>query len=66
MRLFFDPRQMAHAPAQELHNGAFVAYAETPARAAAFSAAMGAPELPTNHGEAPILAVHDAAYVDYR
>lgn len=63
MLLFFVPRQMAHAPAQELHNGAFVPYAETPARAAALSAAMGAPDLPTDHGDAPILAVHDAGYV---
>ena len=33
MRGFFDPRQLAHAPASELHNGGFVAYAEKPARA---------------------------------
>jgi len=25
MRGFFDPRQLAHAPASELHNGGFVA-----------------------------------------
>lgn len=65
MRLFFDPRQLAHAPAQELHNGAFVPYAETPARGQALVVAAGVPEAPTDHGEAPILAVHDAAYVDY-
>jgi len=65
MRLFFDPRQLAHAPAQELHNGAFVAYAETPARAAALSAAMGVPEQPTDHGEVPIVAVHEAGYIEY-
>ena len=33
MRRFFDPRQLAHEPALELHNGGFVPYAETPARA---------------------------------
>lgn len=65
MRLFFDPRQLAHAPAQELHNGAFVPYAETPARGQALVGAAGVPEAPTDHGEAPILAVHDAAYVEY-
>ena len=65
MRLFFDPRQLAHAPAQEMHNGAFVPCAETPARAAALCAAMDAPDLPTDHDEAPILAVHDAGYVEY-
>ena len=34
MRRFFSPRQLAHAPVQELHNGGFTAYAESPARAA--------------------------------
>ena len=33
MRCFFDPRQLAHAPELELHNGAFVPFAESPARA---------------------------------
>ncbi len=65
MRLFFDSRQLAHAPAQELHNGAFVPYAETPARGQALVVAAGVSEAPTDHGEAPILAVHNAAYVDY-
>src|SRR3546814_13869316 len=41
MRGFFDLRQRAHAPAQDLHNGGFVAYAETPARADAILAALG-------------------------
>ena len=58
MRAFFDPRQLAHAPATELHNGGFTAYAETPARAEAIRAAIGATELPGDEGEAPILAVH--------
>ena len=35
MRAFFDPRQLAHAPAEELHNGGFTPYAEVPARAEA-------------------------------
>ncbi len=65
MRLFFDPRQLAHAPTQELHNGAFVPYAETPARAAAFCAGAGAVEAPADHGEAPILSVHNADYVAF-
>ncbi len=63
MRLFFDPRQLAHAPTQELHNGAFVPYAETPARAEAFCAGADAVEAPADHGEAPILSVHDAGYI---
>jgi acetoin utilization deacetylase AcuC-like enzyme len=65
MRLFFDPRQLAHAPTQELHNGAFVPYAETPARAEAFCSHLSAIETPTDHKEAPILRVHDAGYIEY-
>ena len=65
MRLFFDPRQLDHAPTQELHNGAFVPYAETPARAEAFCAQLHAIESPSDHQEAPILRVHDAGYIEY-
>lgn len=64
-RLFFDPRVLAHAPARELHNGGYVAYAETPARAEAIRTALGPTELPADRGEAPILAVHDAGYVAF-
>ena len=65
MRQFHDPEQQTHAPAQELHNGGFTAYAETPARAEAILAAIGPCEMPPDRGEAPILAVHSAAYVDF-
>lgn len=65
MRIFFDPRQFAHAPQQELHNGAFVPYAETPARAEALFAGVSGVEEPADHGEAPILAVHNAGYVHF-
>lgn len=69
MRWFFDDRQLAHAPVRELHNGGFTDYAETPARARAIAAALttafgsGAPCF--DHGEAPIRAVHSAAYLDF-
>ncbi|WP_374943680.1 histone deacetylase family protein [Sphingomonas sp.] len=63
MQRFFDPAQLAHAPRQELHNGAFTAYAETPARAETILRAIGGAEIPEDRGEAPILAVHTAAYV---
>ena len=33
MQLFFDPRQLAHAPALELQNGGWTEHAETPSRA---------------------------------
>jgi len=65
MRGFFDPRQLAHAPALELHNGGLIAYAETPARAEMIRAALPALEAADDHGTAPILAVHDAGYVDF-
>lgn len=65
MRRFFAPAQLAHAPARELHNGAFTAYAETPARAAAILTRIGGAEQPVERGEAPILAVHDPAYVQF-
>ncbi len=65
MRAFFSPAQLAHAPARELHNGGWVPYAEVPARAEAILAAIGGAEPAVDHGEAPILAVHDAAYVAF-
>jgi acetoin utilization deacetylase AcuC-like enzyme len=65
MRCFHDPGQRAHAPAMELHNGAFVPYAETPERAAAIAATLGTTELPEDRGEGPIRAVHDAGYIDF-
>jgi len=65
MRRFFAPAQLAHAPARELHNGGFTAYAETPARAEAILRAIGGTEVPEDRGEAPILAVHHAAYLRF-
>jgi acetoin utilization deacetylase AcuC-like enzyme len=65
MRRVFDPRQLAHAPAMELHNGGFVPYAEKPARAEAVAAAVGPLEPAFDHGEAPLLAVHDPAYLAF-
>lgn len=65
MRMFFDDRQRAHAPTQELHNGGFTTYAEMPARVDAILAALGPVETPADRGEAAILAVHSAAYVTF-
>jgi acetoin utilization deacetylase AcuC-like enzyme len=62
---YFDPRQLAHAPALELHNGAFVPHADVPLRAESVVAALPWLEAPRDHGEAAILAVHDAGYVDF-
>jgi acetoin utilization deacetylase AcuC-like enzyme len=65
VRAFFDRRQLAHAPAQELHNGAFVPYAEHPGRAESILAAIGATEAVVDHGEAPLLAVHSQDYLSF-
>ena len=65
MRRFFSPRQLAHAPAAELHNGAFVPYAEVPARAEGVLAAVGGAGEPADAGEAPILAVHTPEYLRF-
>jgi acetoin utilization deacetylase AcuC-like enzyme len=65
MRVFFDDRQRLHAPALELHNGAFVPYAEHPGRIDATLAAVRPTEAPTDHGEAPLLRVHSRPYLDF-
>ncbi len=65
MRRFFDPRQLLHAPLKELHNGGFSDYAETPARAQMMAAALAPLELPTDHGEAAIRAVHTTDYIAF-
>ncbi len=65
MRMFFDDRQRAHAPTQELHNGGFTTYAEMPARVDAILAALGPVETPADRGETAILAVHSPAYVTF-
>ena len=51
MRKFFDPRQLRHAPARELHNGGFTDYAETPARAEAILAAILGRFRPADRGQ---------------
>lgn len=65
LRAFFDPRQLAHAPATELHEGGFVPFAEAPARADAVRAALGGVEAAQDHGEAPLRAVHSEAYLAF-
>ncbi|MFL6846235.1 MAG: histone deacetylase family protein [Allosphingosinicella sp.] len=65
MRIFWDDRQLLHAPAQELHNGAFVPFAEHPGRAASLLAALGPTEAPRDRGEAPLLRVHTPDYVAF-
>ena len=65
MRAFFDAHQQDHAPEQELHNGAFVPYAEHPGRLRSILAAIGPTEAATDHGEAPLAAVHAPDYLAF-
>lgn len=65
MRTFFSSRQLAHAPALELHNGGFTAFAETPSRAKTIRAAIGGVEEPIDRGDAAIRAVHTADYLTF-
>ena len=65
MRCFWDSRQLAHAPTVELHNGAFVPFAESSARAESILTAIGPTEPAIDHGEAPLRAVHSEAYLAF-
>ena len=61
----FSPRELAHAPAREMHNGGWTPHAETPARAESIVAALPPLRLAVDHGRAPLLAVHSAEYLDF-
>jgi acetoin utilization deacetylase AcuC-like enzyme len=65
MRIFWDERQRLHAPAQELHNGGFVPYAEHGGRIDSMLAALGATEPSADQGEGPLLRVHPQPYLDF-
>ncbi len=65
MQTFSDPRQALHAPVRELHNGAWVDFAETPARLESLVAACGPAAAARDHQLAPILKVHTQDYVDF-
>jgi acetoin utilization deacetylase AcuC-like enzyme len=65
MRIVFDERQLAHAPLRELHNGGWVPYNESPARAETILAAVGDYMPARDLGLAPIAAVHDPAYLTF-
>ncbi len=65
MRRFFSPNQLAHAPRQELHNGGFTAYAETPSRAETILTAIGGAEVPEDRGDAAIRAIHHDDYLAF-
>ncbi|HEX8240130.1 MAG TPA: histone deacetylase family protein [Allosphingosinicella sp.] len=65
MRVFWDDRQRLHAPAQELHNGGFVPFAEHCGRIDSMLAALGATHAVADHGDEPLLRVHPRRYLDF-
>lgn len=65
MRTFFDPRQQDHAPAVELHNGAYVPHAEHRGRMDNVLEALGGVEAPHDAGMDPILRVHSEEYLAF-
>ncbi|MEM1051112.1 MAG: histone deacetylase family protein [Pseudomonadota bacterium] len=62
---FFSPHQTAHAPLRELNNGEWMDFAESPARVTSMLDALGECQTPSDYGLEPILAVHDADYVEF-
>ncbi|HEX8062383.1 MAG TPA: histone deacetylase family protein [Allosphingosinicella sp.] len=65
MRVFWDERQRLHAPAQELHNGGFMPFAEHNGRVDSMLAALGATHAVADRGEEPVLRVHQRGYLDF-
>src|SRR3954466_195123 len=61
----FDPVQRDHRPVQELHNGGWMPHSDVPARADMILAALPPLAPARDFGLEPILAVHDAEYVDF-
>ena len=65
MKAFYSDHQSEHAPALELQNGELVPHAESQARVDAIKRALPNLLPAVDHGLNPILAVHDASYVDF-
>ncbi len=65
MLTVYSENQSDHAPLRELNNGDWMDFAESPARLESILARVSAFSSPTDHGMDPILAVHDADYVEF-
>lgn len=65
MHLFFDRRQLAHAPAVELHNGGWAEHAENASRAEIVAARLGELAPARDFGMAPLARVHTPDYLDF-
>jgi len=62
---YFDERQLAHEPLQELHNGGWTPYAEKSSRAEIIAAGFAKLNPARDFGIGPLLDVHDAGYVEF-
>jgi len=65
MQIFFDRRQLAHAPALELHNGGWAEHAEKPSRAEIVAGRLGDCQKVRDFGRAPLARAHTADYLDF-
>src|SRR3954464_6563785 len=65
MLCIFDRRQLAHAPAQELHNGGWVPHVDRPERAQAIADRVGTCMPARDLGRAPLARGHTAEYLDF-
>ncbi|MEO6113822.1 MAG: histone deacetylase family protein [Sphingomicrobium sp.] len=63
--VFFDPRQLAHRPAVELHNGSWAEYAEKASRAEIILKQFERHRPALDHGIQPILRAHSSDYVEF-
>lgn len=62
---YFDRRQLAHEPVQELHNGGWATYAEKSSRAEIIAATFAELRPAEDFGLEPLFHVHDRAYVEF-
>lgn len=65
MRIVWDDRQRAHAPAGEFFNGRFNPAAEHPGRIDAMLDALGPVEAPADKGLEPLRRVHSGDYLHF-
>jgi acetoin utilization deacetylase AcuC-like enzyme len=70
VRVVYTPEHLRHAPTREVADGATIGISEVPERAETIRRALDADDgfdlvPPTEHGLAPIEAVHDAAMIAY-
>ncbi|CAG9216586.1 Acetylpolyamine amidohydrolase [Paraburkholderia tropica] len=69
MKAFYSPRQTGHMPSRSFYRGRFTPAHENPERVACLLRALERASCiasePTDAGLAPILAIHDADYVEF-